>query len=108
MIFFGHFRLPEVVGTPTKPQFQPLSMLSKKVWANILSGAAVMERPDRILQKKNSSELKKSHFFKVYHFSLENVKIKMEQVLKYHLLKNVAKTQAKKYLILKIILNRCS
>ena len=38
--------------SPIKPQFQPLSMPSKKVWANILSGAAVMERPDWILEKK--------------------------------------------------------
>ena len=44
--FFGHFRLPEVIETPTKPQFQPLSMPSKKVWANISSGVAVIERPD--------------------------------------------------------------
>ena len=50
--FFGHFRLSKVIETPTKPQFQPLSMPSKRVWANILSGAAVMERPDWILEKK--------------------------------------------------------
>ena len=24
--FFGHFRLPEVIETPTETQFQPLSM----------------------------------------------------------------------------------
>ena len=53
--FFGHFRLPEMIETPTKPQFQPLSMPSKKVWANILSGAAVIERPDLHQSKKNSS-----------------------------------------------------
>ena len=53
--FFGHFRFPEMIKTPTKPQFQPLSMLSKKVWANILSGAAVMKRPDFIIEKENSS-----------------------------------------------------
>ena len=50
--FSGHFRLTEVIETPTKPQFQPLSMPSKRVWANILSGAAVIERPDLILEKK--------------------------------------------------------
>ena len=50
-LFFGHFRLPEVIETPTKPQFQPLSMPSKKVWTIILSGAAVMERPDFIIEK---------------------------------------------------------
>ena len=27
--FFGHFRLAEVIETPTKPKFQPLSMSSK-------------------------------------------------------------------------------
>ena len=51
-VFFGHFRLPEMIKTPTKPQFQSLSMPSKKVWANILSEAAVMERPDFIIEKK--------------------------------------------------------
>ena len=44
--FFGHYRLPEVIETPTKPQCQPLSMPSKKVWANIL------QRPDFIIEKK--------------------------------------------------------
>ena len=44
--FLGHFRLPEVIKTPTKPQFQPFSLPSEKVWVNILSGAAVIERPD--------------------------------------------------------------
>ena len=53
-IFF-HFRLPEMIKTSTKPQFQPLSMPSKKVWANILSKAAVIERPDFIIEKENSS-----------------------------------------------------
>ena len=59
--FFGHFRLPEVIETSTKPQFQPLFMPSKKVWANILSGAAVMERPDLSPPKKKvvSCEFKK-------------------------------------------------
>ena len=52
MIFFGHFRLPEVIETSTKPQFQPLSLHSKKVWANILSGAAVIERPIGSLKEK--------------------------------------------------------
>ena len=52
MNFFGHFRLLEVIETPTKRQFQPLSMPSKRVWANILSGAAVIERPHWILEKK--------------------------------------------------------
>ena len=52
MIFSGHFRLPEVIETPTKPQFQPLSRPSKRVWANILSAAAVIERLDWILEKK--------------------------------------------------------
>ena len=42
--FFGHFRLPEVIKTPTKPQFQPFSMPSKKVWANISSRVTVIER----------------------------------------------------------------
>ena len=60
MIFFGHRRLSEVIETPTKPQFQPLSMPSKRVRANILSGAAVIERPDWILEKKNSSVQKSS------------------------------------------------
>ena len=41
-----------MIETPTKPQFEPLSMPSKKFWANILSGAAVMERPDWIIEKK--------------------------------------------------------
>ena len=50
--FFEHFRLPEVIKTPTKPSFQPLSMPSKKVWANILYGAAVIECPDFIIEKK--------------------------------------------------------
>ena len=50
--FFGHFRLPEVIETPAKPQFQPLFMSSKRVWANILSGAAMIERLDWILEKK--------------------------------------------------------
>ena len=39
-------------------------------------------------------------------FPLKNVEIKMQKGLKYHLLKNLVKTQAEKYLILKIILNR--
>ena len=41
-----------MIETPTTPQFQPLSMSSKKVSANILSEAAVMERPDFIIEKK--------------------------------------------------------
>ena len=62
--FFGHFRLPEVIETPTKPQFQPLSMPSKKVWANILSGAAVMERPDLSQPKKKVVNMKIMIFLK--------------------------------------------
>ena len=58
--FFGHFRLPEVIETPTKPQFQPLSMSSKRVWANILSEAAVIERPDWFLEKNSSIEIYRS------------------------------------------------
>ena len=50
--FFGHFRLAKVIETPTKPQFQPFSLPPKTVWANILSGAAVIERPDWIIEKK--------------------------------------------------------
>ena len=30
---FGHFRLPELIETPTKPQFEPSSMPSKNFWA---------------------------------------------------------------------------
>ena len=41
-----------MIETHTKPQFQPLSIPSKKVRVNILSGAAVMERPDFIIEKK--------------------------------------------------------
>ena len=41
-----------MIKTPTKPQLQPLSMLSRKVWAYILSEAAVMERPDSTIEKK--------------------------------------------------------
>ena len=69
--FFGHFRLPEVIETHTKPQFKPLSMSSQKVWANILTGAAVIERPDSIIEKNNSSfysEMKKDDFF-IFWFS---------------------------------------
>ena len=50
--FFGHFWLPEVIETSTKPQFQPPSMPSKKVCVNTLSVAAVMERPDFLNGKK--------------------------------------------------------
>ena len=46
MVTSGHFRLLEMIETPTAPQFQPLSMSSNKVWVDILSGAAVIERPD--------------------------------------------------------------
>ena len=40
---FDHFRKPQF---QPEPQFQPSSMPSKNVWINILSGAAVIERPD--------------------------------------------------------------
>ena len=50
--FFGHFRLPEVMETPTKPQYQPSSMPWKNVWVDILSDAAVIERPDLSPWKK--------------------------------------------------------
>ena len=42
----------KVIETPTKPQFQPFFMPSKKVWTSNLSGAAVMERPDLSPPKK--------------------------------------------------------
>ena len=51
-IFLGYFRLLEVIETPTKPQFQPSSMPWNKVWVNILSWAAVMERPDFLNETK--------------------------------------------------------
>ena len=54
--FVGHFRLPDVIETPTKSEFQPSSMPWKNVWVNILSGAAVIERPDLDQWKKNSSD----------------------------------------------------
>ena len=50
--FFGHFRLPDVIETSTKPQFQPSSTPWKNVWVNILPGAAVIERPDLDQWKK--------------------------------------------------------
>ena len=41
-------------------------MPSKKVWANILFGAAVMERPDFIIEKENSSiQIKKIKDWKI-------------------------------------------
>ena len=41
-----------MIETPTKPQFQPSSMPWKNVRVNILSGAAVIERPDLDQWKK--------------------------------------------------------
>ena len=80
--FLGHFWLSEVIETPTKPQFQPLSMPSKRVWANILSGAGVIERPDWILEKKLVSSFfrqLKSHrsliFFKVKYTELKQTAV---------------------------------
>ena len=41
-----------MIKTPTKPQFQPLAMLSKKVWGNILSGRPGWSAPILSLKKK--------------------------------------------------------
>ena len=49
--FFGHFRLPEVIETPIKPQFQPSSMLWKNFWVDILSGPW-LSAPICLLEKK--------------------------------------------------------
>ena len=48
--FFGHSRLPEVIETSIKPQFQP----SSTSWVNILTEATVMERPGLSKWNKNS------------------------------------------------------
>ena len=42
----------QVIETSTKQQFKPSSMPSKKVWVNIFSGVAVIERPDFLNEKK--------------------------------------------------------
>ena len=63
ILLFITFRLPEVIETRTKPQFQPSSMPWKNVWVNILSGAAVIERPDFDQWKKNSSLYLPSNIF---------------------------------------------
>ena len=69
VIFFSiYFRLPETIETLNKPQFQPLFMPSKKVWANILSGATVMERPICLHRKKKSSMLAEKWNFWKYQF----------------------------------------
>ena len=61
MVTSGHFRLLEMIETPTAPQFQPLSMSSNKVWVDILSGAAVIERPD-LAQRKKTRQFTKGFF----------------------------------------------
>ena len=61
MVTSGHFRLLKMIGTPTAPQFQPLSMSWNKVWVDILSEAAVIERPD-------FSEWKKTRQWRLWKF----------------------------------------
>ena len=59
--------LPEVIETPTKPQFQPSSLPWKNVWVNILSGAAVMERPD-LPQRKKTRQWGNGYWYYGYRF----------------------------------------
>ena len=42
-------------GISGNPYQATISTVLKQGWANILSGAAVMERPDFIIEKKHSS-----------------------------------------------------
>ena len=46
-----------MIETPIKPQFPPSSMPLKIVWVNILSGAAVIERPDFTHWKKKIRQI---------------------------------------------------
>ena len=55
--FFGHFRLPEVIETPIKPQFQPFPTTCKRVWVASLNRLAVRGRPD--LDPRKKSRLRK-------------------------------------------------
>ena len=63
---YDFFRVLPVTGSDRNPKQTTIStfVYALKVWANILSGAAVIERPDWILEKKNSSNDMSNHAYK--------------------------------------------
>ena len=63
MIFFRALPVTESDQTPTKPQIQPLSKPLKKLEPNILSEAAVIERLDWTIERKNSLVRKPQLYF---------------------------------------------
>ena len=75
--FFGHFRLPEVIETPTKPQFQPFPSTCKRVWVSSLNCLAVRGRPDSDYRK---SKVVKVKFFGLISYSRHKIEIQISVI----------------------------